>query len=142
MIQFFVSLLIIIQVLICKGDPIHPPKIGSSHPIENSYRLVWHDEFIGNRLDRSKWAPVDDSKIGKYGHGNGEAQAYLDAEGDTFFVKNGMLNIRAQYAPSVKYPLRDTPNGKVKKMIEHQDFRSAKLTTENLHSFTYGIFEA
>ena len=27
-------------------------------------------------------------------------------------------------------------------MIEHQDFKSAKLTTKNLHAFTYGILEA
>ena len=82
------------------------------------------------------------SCVGKYGHGNGEAQAYVDAEGDTFFVRNGILHLRAHYSPNVKYPLRDAPNGKIKKMIEHQDFKSAKLTTKNLHAFTYGILEA
>ena len=32
--------------------------------------------------------------------------------------------------------------GKFKRNIDHQDFKSAKLTTEKLRSFTYGIFEA
>ena len=110
--------------------------------MQDSYKLNWQDEFKGEKLDRSKWTPVDDSVIGKYGHGNGEAQAYVDAEGDTFFVRNGILHLRAHYSPNVKYPLRDAPNGKIKKMIEHQDFKSAKLTTKNLHAFTYGILEA
>ena len=140
--RLFILLIIFSLNFISSGKVKNPPKIGSVHPLQDSYKLIWHDEFNGEKLDRSKWTPVDDSVIGKYGHGNGEAQAYLDAEGDTFFVRNGILHLRAQYSPNVKYPLRDTPNGKIKKMIEHQDFKSAKLTTKNLHAFTYGILEA
>ncbi len=118
------------------------PSRGSVHPVHKSHALVWQDEFNGTRLDRKKWTAEDDPKIGQYGHGNGEAQAYLDAEGDTFRVRDGRLTITAHHAPDAKYPLRDKPYGKFKHLIGHQDFRSAKLTTSKLASFTHGIFEA
>jgi beta-glucanase (GH16 family) len=118
------------------------PSPGDAHRLDRSYRLVWQDEFTGTRLDRKKWNAVDDSRIGQYGHGNGESQAYLDAEGDTFLVKDGLLTIVARHAPEATYPLRDKPFGKIKKTTDQLDFKSAKLTTEKLASFTYGIFEA
>ena len=118
------------------------PKLGTAHPTDSSYRLVWQDEFGGNKLDRDKWVPEDDTVVGQYGHGNGEAQAYLDAEGETFYVKEGNLTIVASYAPGKKYPLRDGSRGRFLKEIDHQPFRSAKLTTAKLASFTYGSIEA
>ena len=118
------------------------PALGDAHGTDQSYKLVWQEEFSGTKLDRKKWVAVDDPKIGQYGHGNGESQAYLDAEGETFFIKDGRLTIIAHYAPDAKYPLRDKPCGKFKRNIDHQDFKSAKLTTEKLRAFTYGIFEA
>ena len=118
------------------------PTPGDKHPLNPSYRLVWQDEFPGTRLDRKKWSAVDDPTVGKYGHGNGEAQAYLDAEGRTFQVRDGYLAITAHHDPGATYPIRDKPSGKVTRTTAGQDFASAKLTTEKLHSFTYGIFEA
>ena len=118
------------------------PALGDAHGTDQSYKLVWQEEFSGTKLDRKKWVAVDDPKIGQYGHGNGESQAYLDAEGETFFIKDGRLTIIAHHAPDAKYPLRDKPYGKFKRNIDHQDFKSAKLTTEKLRAFTYGIFEA
>ena len=118
------------------------PVLGEAHSSDESFLLVWQEEFNGTKLDRKKWIAEDDPAIGQYGHGNGEAQAYLDAEGDTFFVKDGRLTIVARHAPDAEYPLREKPNGKIKHNIGHQDFKSAKLTTAKLHSFTYGIFEA
>ena len=115
------------------------PVLGEAHSSDESFRLVWQEEFHGTQLDRKKWMAEDDPTIGQYGHGNGEAQAYLDAEGDTFFVKDGKLTIVARYAPDAEYPLREKPYGKFKHNIRHQDFKSAKLTTKSLHSFTYGI---
>ncbi|MHC5054793.1 MAG: glycoside hydrolase family 16 protein [Planctomycetota bacterium] len=118
------------------------PSVGDAHRVERSYSLVWQDEFTGTKLDRAKWKAEDDGKIGQYGHGNGEAEAYVDAEGDTYYVRDGRLSIVAHHAPDAKYPLRDKPYGKYLRDIGHQDFKSAKLTTEKLASFTYGIFEA
>ena len=119
-----------------------PPLLGDPHPKASSYHLVWQDEFEGDKLDRNKWAPIDDTEIGQYGHGNGESQVYVDAEGETFYVKDGKLTIVANHAPGRKYPLKDGPNGPFLKEVDHLPFRSAKLETEELASFTYGIFEA
>jgi beta-glucanase (GH16 family) len=118
------------------------PSIGEVHNVDKSFRLVWQDEFTGTKLDRKKWIAEDDTRVGQYGHGNGESQAYLDAEGKTFFVRDGKLTLVARHAPGAKYPLRDKPYGKIKHDIDHQPFTSAKLTTKELASFTYGLFEA
>ncbi|MFC4993224.1 glycoside hydrolase family 16 protein [Rubritalea tangerina] len=118
------------------------PRIGDAHPTRPEYKLVWQDEFVDEKLDRKKWRPVDDTVIGQYGHGNGEAQAYVDAEGETFYVRDGQLTIIARHAPDAKYPLKDGKNGKFVREIDHQDFRSAKLETKGLASFTYGLVEA
>ena len=61
--------------------------MGDAHGTDQSYKLVWQEEFSGTKLDRKKWVAVDDPKIGQYGHGNGESQAYLDAEGETFLSR-------------------------------------------------------
>ena len=141
-VTFPVSYLLLVLPITAKDVDKKFPAPGDVHHADKSYRLVWQEEFSGIKLDRKKWVAVDDPKIGQYGHGNGESQAYLDAEGDTFFVRDGRLTIVALHAPEAKYPLRDKPYGKFKHNIDHQDFKSAKLTTEKLHSFTYGIFEA
>ena len=138
---FCACLVLALPVWIAGADKKFPA-LGDVHHSDKSYRLVWQEEFSGIKLDRKKWVAVDDPKVGQYGHGNGESQAYLDAEGDTFFVRDGRLTLVAHHAPKAKYPLRDKPYGKFKHNIDHQDFKSAKLTTEKLHSFTYGIFEA
>jgi beta-glucanase (GH16 family) len=138
----FALFLILAFSSLVRGEERRLPVLGDFHPADRSFRLVWKEEFSGTKLDRKKWVAEDDSAIGQYGHGNGESQAYLDAEGDTFFVKNGKLTIVARHAPDAQYPLREKPYGKLKHNIGHQDFKSAKLTTEKLHSFTHGIFEA
>ena len=118
------------------------PAIGSPHSTVSSYKLVWQDEFSGKSLDRSKWIPQDDPMVGQYGHGNGEAQVYLDAEGETFYVKDGDLTIVALHAPGEKYPLRDGPKGKFLRNIKNQPYRSAKIKSQDLAAFTYGLVEA
>ena len=59
----------------CLADDQRPGK-GSAHPAEASYKLIWQDEFDGDKLDRSKWAPEDDTVIGKYGHGNAVSRSF------------------------------------------------------------------
>ena len=138
------GLLFTLFVCLCalaQAEDAHPSP-GASHPAAPSYKLAWQDEFVGEKLDRSKWVPEDDTVIGKYGHGNGEAQAYLDAEGETFYVRDGKLTIVALHAPGEKYPLREKPDGKITRHIAHQPFKSAKLKSEGLASFTYGLIEA
>ena len=119
---FFLALVTLVQ-----GEEQPFPALGDPHSSDESFRLVWKEEFSGTKLDRKKWVAEDDSAIGQYGHGNGESQAYLDAEGDTFFVKDGKLTIVARHAPDAQYPLREKPYGKLKHNIGQQDFKSAKL---------------
>ncbi len=138
--NFFVWLMIVLCSPSWADEKL--PKLGSVHPADSSYHLVWQEEFSGNKLDRSKWVPEDDSVLGQYGHGNGEAQVYLDSEGETFYVRDGKLTIVATYAPNEKYPLRQGPRGAYLRDIDHQSFRSAKIKTEGLASFTYGLIEA
>ena len=107
------------------------PGLGAPHQSDNSYTLVWQDEFTGTRLDRKKWQAVDDTRAGKYGHGNGESQVYRDMEGTTFQVGNGVLSITAHHVPGKKYPLRNKYDGPIKNHVANLDFTSAKLTTEN-----------
>ena len=135
-------LVILVFASLVQAEERRLPVLSDPHSSDGSFRLVWQEEFNGTKLNRKKWVAEDDPVIGQYGHGNGESQAYLDAEGDTFFVKDGKLTIVARYAPDAAYPLREKPYGKIKHNIDHQDFKSAKLTTAKLHSFTYGIFEA
>ncbi|MBP6764223.1 MAG: hypothetical protein KA141_04470, partial [Rubrivivax sp.] len=65
------------------------------------WKLVWHDEFEGTQVDRSKW----DFDIGNGfydyknhawvpGWGNEELQYYTDAPANAS-VKDGLLTIRA-----------------------------------------------
>ncbi len=53
------------------GEADKPPVVGTAHPADASYKLIWQDEFSGDKLDRSKWSAEDDTVIGQYGHGNG-----------------------------------------------------------------------
>ncbi len=68
--------------------------------LPTKWKLVWSDEFNGNRIDRSKW----DFDIGNgfynydagqwiSGWGNGELE-YYTRNPDNVFVKDGMLHIR------------------------------------------------
>ena len=115
------AFLLVVTPMECEGADEKIPALDDVHHTDKSYRLVWQEEFRGAKLDRKKWVAVDDPKIGQYGHGNGESQAYLDAEGDTFFVRDGRLTIVAHHTPEAKYPLRDKPFGKFKHNIDHQE---------------------
>ncbi len=70
-------------------------------PTRKGWKLVWHDEFDGTEIDRSKW----DFDLGNgfydyknnawvAGWGNEELQYYTDAAANAS-VKNGLLTIRA-----------------------------------------------
>ncbi|MDE2398236.1 MAG: glycoside hydrolase family 16 protein [Burkholderiales bacterium] len=97
--------------------------------------LVWHDEFDGDSIDRSKW----DFDIGNGfydypsqswigGWGNSELQ-YYTADPGNVFVKDGLLTIRA-----------------VKESLHGCGYTSARLKTRRrdgspLFAKTYGRFE-
>ncbi|MCP4811047.1 MAG: hypothetical protein GY888_00945, partial [Planctomycetaceae bacterium] len=114
-------MLLVIPISHAAEQPAVSPgtaSLGDTHHLHKSYRLAWQDEFNGTRLDRKKWQAVDDARIGKYGHGNGESQVYRDTEGDTFRVAKGILTITAHHVPGKKYPRRDKPQGPVKGHVD------------------------
>jgi len=95
----------------------------NSNPIipEDSYRLVWSDEFDYSGLpDNSKWS----YDIGGDGWGNKEAQYYTDSRLQNAEVKDGFLFINA-----------------LQEDFEGKKYTSARLVTRSKGDWTYGRFE-
>ena len=90
-------------------------------------RLVWHDEFNGTALDRSKWQ--FDTARNKQGWFNGERQYY--SAGRNLSVANGLLTIEARHEKLD--PNRFTDWG-------GQEYTSAKIFSVGA-GWTYGFYE-
>jgi beta-glucanase (GH16 family) len=80
--------------------------------------LVWSDEFSGNSLDASVWNYEIGN--GSSGWGNNELEYYTNTSKNTL-VSNGNLIIEAR-----------------KESVGGFNYSSARLTTQNKKSFTYG----
>ena len=91
---------------------------------KGGWKLVWADEFNGEKLDPAKWAREENN----YGGGNNERQAYR-IERKYCDVKNGMLEI------SVYRDSHTTCDGKT------QPYSSARIRTLHRAEFKYGKFE-
>lgn len=97
-------------------------------------KVVFFDDFSGNKLDRTKWTPIVTGF-----HTNGELQAYVDSTNVISFAKgaeaegavNGALVLSPRYSPGFK-------------TFDNQtfDFISGRITTINKFDFTYGTAEA
>ncbi len=84
-----------------------------------SWKLVWSDEFDGPEIDKSKWTYEIDGK----GEGNGEKESYSDSPKNSH-IEDGMLHITA-----------------IKGDAGHA-FTSARMTTKGKFYWKYGRFEA
>lgn len=112
----------------CSVTVTSPIPAGAEKP---GYSLVWNDEFDGNTLDRSKWnyqtgvydVYHDFQNTGVYFWGNDEAQYYTQ---DAVSVSNGSLVITATK----------------QEMPEGRSYKSGRILTRDLASWTYGYFEA
>lgn len=82
----------------------------------DGYRLIWNDEFNGNKIDRSKW----NYEVSDWGGGNNELQYYTSLPTNSF-VKDGSLVIQANH---------ETYYGK--------NYTSARLNTFGKLEFKYG----
>ncbi|WP_419810926.1 family 16 glycosylhydrolase [Bacterioplanoides sp.] len=87
---------------------------------EPGWKLVWQDEFDGDRIDLSKWEHADNGK----GGGNNELQ-YYTARSDNSYVANGRLVIKANRE---RYTGSDGT----------REYTSARLSTPNKADFLYG----
>jgi len=87
---------------------------------DQSYQLVWSDEFNGNSLDLSKWQ----YEVNCDGGGNNEMQCYTSSS-DNVAVRNGSLVITARV---------QNANGK--------QYTSGRINTKASASWKYGRFDA
>lgn len=89
----------------------------------NSYELVWADEFNYEGLpDATRWNY--DTKGNAYRWGNQELQYYTSAKKENAFVSNGKLNITAH-----------------KDSVNEFGYTSARLTTKGKGDWLYGKIE-
>jgi len=101
---------------------------------EGDWKLVWSDEFDGDRLDPGKWNYAADCG----GGGNDERQCY-ELSPETVSVKDGLLRLT-----TIKRKTRGLanpwagPTGPMKT----GDYASGKVLTQGLASWRYGKFEA
>jgi len=91
-----------------------PPKLAG-------YKLVFDDEFDGDKVDTAKWNLRDPWELER----NQELQAYVP---DAFEVKGGILHIRAEQRPR-KYAGKDRP------------YTSGMMTTLEKFAQKFGRFE-
>lgn len=85
------------------------------------YKLVWEDEFEGDKLNMDDW----NYEYHEPGWVNAELQEYVDSEKNTY-VKDGKLYIQA---------LKEIIDGK-------PYYTSGRINTQGKHDFQYGRFEA
>ncbi len=87
----------------------------------DSWRLVWSDEFNGNRIDLSKWT----YEVQGPGWVNHELQNYTNQRWENARVENGQLIIEGRRDHFAGY-----------------EYSSARLKTQGKASWTYGRIEA
>jgi beta-glucanase (GH16 family) len=93
-------------------------------------RLVWRDEFGGNRLDRSKWDY--DTAYNKKGWFNGERQYYSAGRPENIRVAGGRLILAAR---------RERLDPKLYPDWGGQDYTSAKVVARGKAQWTYGYYK-
>lgn len=92
---------------------------------ESAHKVIFFDDFSGNKLDRSKWNVEITGN-----HFNNELQAYVDSSA-TFYIDHNKLILEPVYSPGFS-----TKDG------QKFDFISARLNTKNKFDFKYGTAEA
>jgi beta-glucanase (GH16 family) len=118
----FVSLLLagLALFLGACGAP-RPTEQTSESTTDDSWRLVWADEFDTKGLpDASKWA----YDVGGHGWGNNELQFYTEARERNVRVEDGVLVIEAH-----------------REAWEGRDYTSTRLVTRGQSDWLYGRFE-
>ena len=90
--------------------------------IENSYELIWSDEFDGTEIDGSKWSYDlgDGCDLGICGWGNNELEYYTDRP-ENAYLENGNLVIKARK----ELPL----------YLNQYQYTSSRLVTKNKGDF-------
>lgn len=108
----------------------------SEFAMPEGWQTVWLDEFEGESLDRSKWAPEESC----WGGGNNERQCYTDRT-ENVLVQNGVLHLRAKEetftGPNLPEGMMGAPAG-----TRTQTYTSGKVRTRGLAAWMYGRISA
>ena len=105
-------------------------------PLEGAdWELAWSDEFDGDSLDRTKWAP----EVSCWGGGNAERQCYTDRP-ENIAVEGGMLLLKAR-KERFSGPARPPEIAEKRNPDILQFYTSGKVRTRGLHAWRYGRIE-
>ncbi|MBN1798417.1 MAG: glycoside hydrolase family 16 protein [Spirochaetales bacterium] len=116
--RVLITALVLYALLLCACDNIDPDLY--SKIADPAYKLVWSDEFdYQGKPSSDKWV----FDVGGHGWGNVEQQYYTDRL-ENAEVKDGKLIITSR-----------------EESYEHRYYTSARIKTEELHSWLYGRFE-
>lgn len=109
------------------GDTSYDPNAG------RKWKLIWNDEFDGDKLDESKWV-CERGVI----RNEGTPHAYSDAEKNVR-VENGVLILEAhkERVPNPRY----NPDSTFWMDREYSDYSSGSIETQGKFDFTYGKVE-
>jgi beta-glucanase (GH16 family) len=99
------------------------------------WEMVWADEFDGDSLDRTKWAP----EVSCWGGGNAERQCYTDRP-ENIAVEGGTLLLKAR-KERFTGPARPPEIAEPRNPDILQFYTSGKVRTRGLHAWRYGRIE-
>lgn len=111
-------------------------KVARVPTLPTGLELVFHDDFTGNQIDKSKWIVEVDC----WGGGNQEKQCYVDHP-DVLKVEKGALSINPKVEPK-GYTLKTNEScssNQLNACTMRQPVRSGRLHTTQ--GFKYGRFE-
>lgn len=107
------------------AEPTNTPSEPTNTPGSldySGYNLKWQDEFDGDSLNRDDW----NVELHEPGWVNAELQEYVDSD-KNIYLKDGKLEIK---------PIQ------TKNADGTYSYTSGRITTQNKHDYTYGLFEA
>lgn len=138
MLMFINRMLIVAAIsFVCTACSYSNPYHAVSQEGPRGWKLVWHDEFDGQQIDRSKWQ----FEVNCYGGGNREQQCYTE-QTDNAYIENGYLNITAKEQAFAGPKHADNhPQYDRQDRSASLPFTSARLTTKERANWRYGRFE-
>ncbi len=113
-----------IDVVVLKKDLAEKKKPVTPDFLSDSYEIVWHDEFDGDTLDKSKW------NTGTY------TIADNGYDGVTHIAKDdnaGVLKVDGGYLKLNNYAVANENGG--------MDYYTPEIATNKTYNFSYGYFE-
>jgi len=105
---------------------------------DNTWGLIWSDEFDGEELDMNKWSYETDC----WGGGNNERQCYTDSKKNVS-VQNGVLSITALRKRTMGHalPLRQRKTRELAKKSATLPYSSGRIRTLGKGDWRYGKIE-